>query len=397
MFTSSLQVASLAAPLYNAWRRLGLFSNMYTSLDQQLMTRALELAALGRYSTPPNPAVGCVIARDEKIVGEGWHRKSGEAHAEPLALAMAGEGARGATAYVTLEPHSYHSRTPPCTTALINAGIKRCVIAMIDPNPKVAGQGVEQLRAAGVAVDLGLSGHAAQRLNRGFVHRMQRKIPWFTLKVGASLDGRVALSNGESRWITSDTARADVQRLRAEASAIVTGIGTVVADDPRLTVRDERFDLLGRQPLRVVCDPSLRTPAHARMFTAPGATLIAYSTSSTEKLVSLKRAGAMTVELQGDSQGRLDLQQLAKNLAERECNEVLIEAGPTLSGAWLASGLVDELVVYQAPSVLGSAARPMFEMSALQKLEDRLRFALVESRAVGTDLRLTFRPLSGGG
>jgi diaminohydroxyphosphoribosylaminopyrimidine deaminase/5-amino-6-(5-phosphoribosylamino)uracil reductase len=364
---------------------------MFTPFDQQMMSRALEIAALGRYSAPPNPAVGCVIAQGEKIVGEGWHRKAGERHAEPIALEMAGAAAKNSTAYVTLEPHSFHSRTPPCTDALIKAGVRRVVIGMIDPNPKVSGQGVEQLRAAGIEVEVGLMESAARELNRGFAKRMESGLPWCTLKVGASLDGRVALANGESRWITGPEARADVQRLRAQSSAIVTGVGTVLADDPQLTVRDAKFEMYGRVPLRVVCDSHLKTPPTARLLRESGSTLIVH-TQAADRTEALKRAGTKLLRIDGDSAGRVPLQTLMRELGKLECNEILIEAGPTLSGAWLASGLLDELVVYQAPVVLGSSARPMFETPDLERLEDRWQFTLIESRAAGSDQRLTLRP-----
>ncbi|MET0657273.1 MAG: bifunctional diaminohydroxyphosphoribosylaminopyrimidine deaminase/5-amino-6-(5-phosphoribosylamino)uracil reductase RibD, partial [Steroidobacteraceae bacterium] len=239
---------------------------MFTPIDHQHMARALELAERGRYTTQPNPRVGCVIAQGERLVGEGWHRKKGEAHAEPLALAAAAEQARGATAYVTLEPHCFHSRTPPCTDALIKAGVRRVVCAMVDPHPLVAGAGIEQLRAAGVAVDVGLLEQSAIALNRGFVKRHRAGLPFVTVKLASSADGRTALANGVSHWITGPEARADVQRLRATSCAIVTGIDTVASDDPSLTVRDPTIDTLGRQPLRVVLDTSLRLSERAKLL-----------------------------------------------------------------------------------------------------------------------------------
>lgn len=353
------------------------------------MARALELAALGRYTTQPNPRVGCVIARGDRIVGEGWHRKKGEPHAEPLALAAAGNQARGATAYVTLEPHCFHSNTPPCTDALIAAGVSRVVCAMVDPHPRVAGAGIEQMRAAGIEVEVGLLEQSATALNRGFVKRHRTGLPFVTVKLAASLDGRTALANGVSHWITGPEARADVQRLRAASCALVTGIGTIMSDDPSLTVRDPTIDTLGRQPLRVVLDTHLRTSPHAKLLSQPGSTLIVHAREHLETAypehVALWRAPT--------SDGRIDVEATLRELARRECNEVLIEAGPTLAGSVLAGGWVDELIVYVAPAVLGDAARPLATVPVLEQLSDAHRFQWSDVRRVGADLRLRLTPL----
>lgn len=353
------------------------------------MARALELAELGRYTTQPNPRVGCVLAHGERIVGEGWHRKKGEAHAEPLALAAAGEQARGATAYVTLEPHCFQSRTPPCTDALIRAGVQRVVCALIDPHPRVAGAGIEQLRAAGIQVDVGLLEQSALALNRGFVKRHREGLPFVTVKLASSLDGRTALANGTSHWITGPEARADVQRLRAASCAVLTGVGTVSSDDPSLTVRDPALDTLGRQPLRVVLDTRLRTAPQAKLLQLSGQTLIIHGRDEVDGALA-----ATGVELwrAPTREGAIDIPAVLHELARRECNEVLIEAGPTLAGSVLAGGWADELIVYMAPLVLGDAARPLAKFAALTQLSDASRMQWTEMRRVGSDLRLRLTP-----
>jgi diaminohydroxyphosphoribosylaminopyrimidine deaminase/5-amino-6-(5-phosphoribosylamino)uracil reductase len=341
------------------------------------MAHALQLAARGQYSTPPNPAVGCVILDTAgRRVGEGWHRRAGEAHAEPLALAAAGEAARGGTALVTLEPCTHHGRTPPCVEALVSAGIARVIAASVDPNPRVAGAGLARLREAGIDTAVGLCEAQTRELNRGFFARMSRGRPWVTLKLGSSVDGRTALADGSSQWITSAAARADVQRLRACAAAIVTGIGTVLADDPSLTVRDPSLDLAGRVPLRVVFDAQGRTPATAKLLTDGKPTLV---------------LTAATVA--ADACGRIDLAAALQHLTRLECNEVLVEAGPRLAGSFIAAGLVDEVVLYLAPTVLGDTARPAFALpQPLATLAASPRFRFHDVRQVGPDLRLTLRP-----
>jgi diaminohydroxyphosphoribosylaminopyrimidine deaminase/5-amino-6-(5-phosphoribosylamino)uracil reductase len=341
------------------------------------MARALQLAARGLYSSAPNPAVGCVIVDAAgHVVGEGWHRRAGEAHAEPAALAAAGAAARGGTALVTLEPCSHHGRTPPCAEALIAAGIARVIAATTDPNPRVAGAGLQRLRDTGIDCATGLCEAPARELNRGFFSRMTRGRPWVTLKLGSSIDGRTALADGSSQWITSVAARADVQRLRARASAIVTGAGTVLADDPSLTVRDPTLDLAGRVPLRVVFDARGIVPATARLLTDGQPTLVL-------------TAASVAV----DAAGRIDVTAALRHLAQLECNEVLVEAGPRLAGSFLDAGLADEVVLYVAPTILGDSARPSFILpQPLATLAARPRYHFHDVRQVGPDLRLALRP-----
>jgi diaminohydroxyphosphoribosylaminopyrimidine deaminase / 5-amino-6-(5-phosphoribosylamino)uracil reductase len=355
------------------------------------MTRALALADEGRYSAAPNPRVGCVIAAGETLLGEGFHARTGGPHAEIEALAAAGERARGATAYLGLEPCSHHGRTPPCAEALIAAGVARVVAAIEDPNPRVAGRGFAALRAAGIEVEAGLMAEEAQALNAGFISRMARGRPRVTVKVGASLDGRIAMASGESRWITGEAAREDVQRLRGESCAIVTGIGTVLADDPRLDLRLPEALTRGRQPLRVVLDSAARTPATARILAPPGATLVCSRVSATEQAEPLRAAGAELAVLPAGP-GGVALEPLLALLAGRECNELLVEAGPGVSGAFLAAGLADRLVIYLAPAVLGEAARGMFTLPGLTRLSERLQWRFTDVRSFGPDLRITAEP-----
>lgn len=356
------------------------------------MARALRLAERGRCSTRPNPRVGCVLVRDGSVVGEGFHHHAGGPHAERVALAVAGEQARGATAYVTLEPCCHHGRTPPCTEGLIEAGIQRVVYAADDANPRVAGGGARALRAEGIVVTSGLMAAASRDLNRGFFSRHERGRPWLTLKLGMSLDGRVALANGASQWITGDASRADVQRLRAGSCAILTGIGTVLDDDPRLDVRDARFDLGGKPPARVVLDSTLRLSPSARLLTLPGVCHV-FTTASAPAQAALEAVGAQVHVMPGDV-SRLDLPAVFARLAALDFNEVLAECGPTLAGALLDAGLVDELVVYIAPMVLGAEARGAFASRPLQVLQDATRWQLVDARRVGSDLRLRYFPAS---
>lgn len=365
---------------------------VFTDFDKQMMRRALELAELGRYTTQPNPRVGCVIVQGERVVGEGWHRRWGEPHAEVLALQAAGASARGSTVYVTLEPHSYHSRTPPCTAALINAGVKRVVCGVLDPNPQVHGDGVKQLRDAGIQVECDLLGSEAHALNAGFEKRMITGLPRVIVKIAASLDGRVALANGASRWITGPAARADVHRLRAEVSAVMTGIATVLADDPQLTVRDASIELFGRQPLRVVLDSQLRFPATARMLSEAGETLV-FTAAAQSSAAALRPKNAEVIVGGRDTAGRIDLREVLIELGRRKCNDVLIEAGPTLSGSFISAGLVDELVVYTAPMVLGPTARAMLELPTLQRLDAAPRFRLKDTMRLGDDLRQRYVPI----
>ncbi|MGH8452922.1 MAG: bifunctional diaminohydroxyphosphoribosylaminopyrimidine deaminase/5-amino-6-(5-phosphoribosylamino)uracil reductase RibD [Nevskiales bacterium] len=359
--------------------------------DLRHMTRALELARQGLYSTHPNPRVGCVIVRDHQVVGEGWHRRAGEAHAEVLALAATGDKARGATVYVTLEPCCHHGRTPPCSEALIAAGVTRVVAAMQDPNSEVAGRGLAALRAAGIDIVCGVLQVEAEALNQGFISRMTRGRPRVRIKLGMSLDGRIAAANGESSWITGEAAREDVHRLRAEAGAVLTGIGTVLADDPSLTVR-----LPGEwmQPVRIVLDTQLRTPELARMLSQPGRTLVL--TAEAEDSISwkaLKRAGAELFNAPATA-GRLELDAVLKQLGRLQVNEVLVEAGPTLAGALLQAGLADELILYMAPCLLGDRARGLVQLPGLNTLAQRLPLHIEDIRAVGTDWRIMARPIT---
>ena len=354
------------------------------------MTRALELARLGIYSTPPNPAVGCVLVRDGRIVGEGHHRRTGEPHAEVHALEAAGEAARGATAYVNLEPCSHFGRTPPCTQALLAAGVARVVCSLRDPNPRVAGGGLEELARAGVAVESGLLASDAAELNRGFLRRMSSGRPWVTLKVGASLDGRTALASGASRWITGEAARADVQRLRARAAAVVTGIGTVLTDDPALTVRDPGLELLGRRPLRVVLDSRLRIPVTARVLDESAPAIVFTTQAAPDASAFGERS--IRIETLPGRDGRIDLAALLDRLGALECNEILVEAGPELAGAFLEDRRVDEFVLYVTPCVLGDTARPMFRLPPLERMTDRYDFRIHDADRIGDDLRMVFRP-----
>ncbi len=353
--------------------------------DRHCMQRALELAAHGLHTTTPNPRVGCVIVKDGQVVGEGWHERAGEPHAEVHALRAAGERARGATAYVTLEPCSHHGRTPPCADALVAAGLQRVVVAMRDPNPLVAGRGLSILANAGIEVSSCLLENEALELNKGFVSRMVRGRPWLRIKTGCSLDGRTALPDGQSKWITSPESRADVQELRARSCAMLTGIGTVLADDPLLTVRD--FEV-GRQPLRVIVDSRLRTPPHAAILEQPGV-LIACAARDEVRSEALEQAGAEVICLP-DEQGRVDLSALLVELARRGCSEVTAEAGAELAGALAGAGLVDEWVIYQAPVIIGDPARGM-AMLNLSSLESKLVPLSAEHQSVGPDTRWQLR------
>ena len=359
----------------------------FTAADHEFMARSLRLAEQGLFTTTPNPRVGCVLVREGVVVGEGWHRKAGEAHAEPLALVEAGAAARGSTAYVTLEPCSHHGRTPPCAEALVAAGVSRVVAAMADPNPLVAGQGFAALRAAGIAVECGLLESEARELNIGFVSRMTRGRPWLRLKAAASLDGQTALENGTSQWITGPEARRDGHRWRARACAVLTGIGTVKDDDPELTVRAVETS---RQPLRVVVDSRLETPVSARILRG-GTVLVAAAVGDQERMARLEAAGA-EVFVQPNSAGKVDLGGLLTELARRGINEVHAEAGFKLNGSLLREGWVDEVLLYLAPCFIGSGARGLFNLDALTSLDDRRRLILRDVRQVGADIRVLARP-----
>ena len=359
---------------------------MFVAQDSQWMAHALRLAEQGLYGTSPNPRVGCVLVAGEKIVGSGWHRRAGEPHAEVLALREAGNKARDATAYVTLEPCSHHGRTPPCADALIAAGVTRVVAAVQDPNPKVAGEGIAKLRAAGIAVDCGLMEAEARELNIGFFACMTRGTPWLRSKIAMSLDGRTALANGVSKWITGDAARLDVQHWRARSCAVLTGIGTVLADDARLNVRDVATE---RQPLRVVLDSKLCMPLTARILQG-GNVLIYAAVRDPEKIAALEKTGA-AVSVLPDRNGQVDLPAMLRDLAQRGCNEVLLEAGSVLNGAMLHACLVDELLLYVAPQLLGDKARGMAQLGELTGLDQRIDLKWQDVRQVGSDLRITVK------
>lgn len=359
---------------------------MLDSADSRWMAHALRLAERGLYSTSPNPRVGSVVVKDGTLAGEGWHERAGGPHAEIHALRAAGEKARGATAYVTLEPCSHHGRTPPCADALIEAGVARVVVAVQDPNPLVAGQGLERLRAAGIEIECGLMEAAARELNIGFFARMTRGMPWVRSKIAASLDGRTALNNGASKWITGEAARHDVQHWRARSCAVLTGIGTVLADDPQLNVRSIEN---ARQPLRAVVDNALRLPPNARLVQQPGV-VVYTATDDVQKIAALGKAGAQVRVLPG-ADGQADLRAVLRDLASRGCNEVLVEAGGKLNGALLQAGLVDELVLYLAPQLLGDMARGMARLGELDSLEQRIELDWQDMRHVGRDLRVVAR------
>jgi len=338
---------------------------MFTVDDRRHMARALELAAQGLNTTHPNPRVGCVIAAGPAVVAEGWHVRAGGPHAEVVALAKAGASARGATAYVTLEPCCHTGRTPPCTAALSAAGIRRVVYGAADPNPRVNGGGEQALKSAGVEVGGGLLAAESERLNAGFMLRMRRGWPLVRTKIAATLDGRTALEDGRSQWLTGEAAREDVQRWRARSAAILTGIGTVLADDPALTVREAGL-ALPLQPLRVILDTRFRTPPAARVLAGPGTALL-FGAGADVKRAALTAQGAL-LETAPLNAGRIDLPAILRRLGELEINEVWVEAGPILNGALLAAGLVDELVVYLAPSVLGTSGRGMFELPPISSV-----------------------------
>jgi diaminohydroxyphosphoribosylaminopyrimidine deaminase/5-amino-6-(5-phosphoribosylamino)uracil reductase len=361
----------------------------WLSDDYCYMARALMLARRGLYSADPNPRVGCVVVRAGAIVGEGWHERAGEPHAEVNALDMAGDRARGATAYVTLEPCCHHGRTPPCTDALLNAGVTRMVAAMPDPNPQVAGRGLTQLREAGMTVECGLLEAEAQALNPGFIQRMTQGLPFIRLKLAMSLDGRTALASGESQWLTGEAARQDVRRLRARSSAILTGIGTVLADDPNLNVR---LPEASRQPLRVILDTELRTPPTARILRLPGSVLIFTGVADPVAQAPLRAAGA-EIAVTPRSEWELNLPVVMAELASRECNEIHVECGPTLAGALLQADLVDEVVVYMAPLLLGNKARGLFQLPELKQMSERTELEILEMRAVGKDWRIRLKPV----
>ncbi|MGB5624430.1 MAG: bifunctional diaminohydroxyphosphoribosylaminopyrimidine deaminase/5-amino-6-(5-phosphoribosylamino)uracil reductase RibD [Woeseiaceae bacterium] len=361
---------------------------LFSNTDYAHMARALKLAVRGQYSAHPNPMVGCVIVNEDTIVGEGWHERAGEPHAEVNALAAAGVEAKGATAYVTLEPCAHHGKTPPCSEALIDAGISKVIAAMKDPYSEVAGRGLEILGAAGVVTEVGLMRSAAEALNAGYRKRVTRNRPLVRAKIAASIDGAIAMSSGESQWITGAEARRDVQHLRALSGAVMTGIGTVLADDPSLNVRLEELTSPDLQPLRVVLDSRLRMPQNARMLSLPGVTLVCCAGGHDDS--RLAGAGA-EVRTFGTAGVKVDARKVLEDLARRGVNDVLVEAGPGLTGHLLEEELVDELVIYQAPHIMGSETRGMFHTPSWRTLTDRKVLEISDVRRIGGDTRITAR------
>ena len=371
---------------------------MFSSIDHAMMLRAIELAKRGRFTTAPNPNVGCVIAHGDNIVGEGYHHQAGQPHAEVFALRAAGDKAEGATAYVTLEPCSHYGRTPPCAEALINAKVSRVVCAMVDPNPQVAGRGIEMLQVAGVEVQTGLLEADAQALNPGFIKRMKTGMPYVQLKLAASLDGRTALSNGQSKWITGPAARADVQRFRAKAGAILSTSATVLADDPSLNIR---WDELGeevqrdyppsavRQPCRVVVDSQNRVTPRHKLISLPGNTILARCEQGNEEWP--EAVEQLLVPTASEAGSQVDLQALMSALSQRDINHIWVEAGAGLAGALLSAGLVDELIIYQAPKLMGSDSRGLIDLQRLTAMSQVPELDISDVRMVGPDIRITAR------
>jgi len=358
---------------------------MFTAADHEFMGQALQFAARGLWTTTPNPRVGCVVVKDGAVVGDGWHEKAGLPHAEVLALKAAGERARGATLYLNLEPCSHQGRTPPCVDGIIAAGVKRLVAAIGDPNPKVAGAGFAKLRAAGIGVEQGLKEDEARELNIGFLARMSRGRPWVRMKIAASLDGRTALANGRSQWITGEAARADGHRWRARACAVLTGFGTVRDDDPQLNVRGVDTP---RQPLKIVVDSKFETSPSARLL-KEGKTLVVGAVDDA-RIAALKSAGAEVAVIPNEA-GKVELFKLMEELARRELNEIHVEAGTKLNGSLLQAGVVDELLVYLAPSLIGDSGRGMFHLPELTELSRTTALKIREVERVGEDLRILAR------
>ncbi len=381
----------------------------FTSADFKYMRKAITLAQNGIYTTDPNPRVGCVIVKDDKIIGEGWHQTAGQAHAEVNALQNCNQSPKSSTTYVTLEPCSHYGRTPPCTDRLIEAGVARVVIAMQDPNPQVAGRGIEKLKAAGIKVEVGLMQQEAEALNPGFIKRMVGAKPFVRCKMAMSLDGRTAMASGESKWITAADARADVHRMRARSSAIITGIGSILHDDPQMNARIEDKPLAGKdkeqpsagkgekvkQPLRVVLDSDLQIPVAARIFDLCGEAVIFASSEAivakADKVKQLENVGAKIVAAEHEAEF-IDLHWLIEYLAAADINEVMVEAGSTLSGAFLQAGLIDELIVYMAPHIMGNSAKGLFNLPGLDKMADKINLDIKDITAVGCDWRITCCP-----
>ncbi|MCK5828847.1 MAG: bifunctional diaminohydroxyphosphoribosylaminopyrimidine deaminase/5-amino-6-(5-phosphoribosylamino)uracil reductase RibD [Methylococcales bacterium] len=358
---------------------------MSLNQDAFFMAKALKLAEKGCYTTDPNPNVGCVLVMDGKVVAEGWHHKAGGDHAEIVALKKI-DDAKGVTAYVTLEPCSHHGKTGPCCEALITAGVKRVVVAMQDPNPLVAGKGIKKMQDAGLIVECGALERGAEGLNKGYIKRMMTGLPFIRSKLGMSLDGRTAMPSGESQWITSSQSRADVQKLRAESSAILTGINTVLADDPSLNVR---LDIDVKQPVRVILDSSLQMPLTAKMLSLAGENWILTCSDDEQKIKSLENVGFQVFQI-NNKENQLDLDATMAFLGKKQINTVLIEAGAILNGALLNQKLVDEWIVYMAPCILGDQGRGLFHLPGMQKMIDKKQLNMISVRQVGADIKLIF-------
>ncbi len=363
--------------------------------DYQFMARALELAKKGLYTTKPNPRVGCVIVNNGKIIGEGFHKKAGTEHAEKIAILEAGEKAKGATAYVTLEPCCHEGKTPPCTDLLIKAGISSVIAAMEDPNPQVKGNGFKQLEKAGIKVFLGPLEDQARALNCGFISRMKNQRPYVRLKLAMSIDGKTAMSNGESKWITCEESRLDAQKLRARSSAVITGINTVLFDNPSLNIRPpvlktSQIDDENIQPLRVILDSDARVPLASRILTLPGKKLVAVGENADQKKIeSLKQSDVNVIHLPTASLG-LDLKVLLNVLAEMEQNEILFECGSTLAGSAVQEGIVDEMIVYKSSSIMGNNGKDSFFLPELEKISDKFNLNLKDVRMIGEDMKLFY-------
>lgn len=359
----------------------------------EYMARAIQIAKQGQYITHPNPYVGCLLVKNDYVIAEGFTQRAGHDHAEVDAIKKAGDSVKGATAYVTLEPCSYTGRTPPCTSALIKAGVSKVIIAMQDPNPKVAGSGIKLLEEAGIEVVSGILESQARAINLGFIKRMEKRLPFVRVKMATSLDGKTALASGESKWITSEASRQDVQFWRAKSSAILTGIGTVLADDPSLTVRldAQTLEVDGnvRQPKRVILDSKLRCPTNAKLLGLPGKTLIYTQSASTEKIEALEMAGAEIIVIPNESIAKnLSLKAVMLDLAKREINEIHTEAGAELCGSLIQEGLADELLLYMAPHLLGSDGLGAFHLPMIKSMQDRIDLKIKDIRAIGDDWRI---------
>ncbi|MEC8812564.1 MAG: bifunctional diaminohydroxyphosphoribosylaminopyrimidine deaminase/5-amino-6-(5-phosphoribosylamino)uracil reductase RibD [Pseudomonadota bacterium] len=366
------------------------------STDAVYMGKALELARRGLFSTRPNPRVGCVVVKNDKVIAEGWHQKAGDHHAEVYALMHAGADASDATLYVTLEPCSYYGKTPPCARSVAKAGLKRVVIAMRDPNPLVAGQGIAYLQAQGIEVIVGVLEREARELNVGYISRMERGRPWVRCKLAMSLDGRTALSSGESKWITGESARGDVQRLRARSCAIVTGVGTIEHDNPSMNVRHDQMAVDFNHyaypipPLRVILDSRLRALPQMKLLTHPGEVLIA-TTAADHSVSKWRDVPSVTVVQTRSSAAGVDPDAVIAMLSSRAINEVLIEAGACLCASFLKAGLIDELWVYVAPKLIGNSSRNLFDLAEVDSLQNAHQLALHEVCSMGDDVRLVYK------